>query len=71
MLHLSPDGIEPLGEIAHDSPVVRSLRIGGVLFSMSAGGIQAHVLADPSVRIGSVALPMPPERPIGGPVWAL
>lgn len=62
VLRVGPDGIEELGEVAHDSPVQRSLRVGGVLYSLSAGEIQAHRLTDPSVRLGRVGLPAPPTR---------
>jgi len=60
VLHVDSSGIELLGEILHDAPVLRSLRIGDLLFSMSTGEIQVHHLTDPSIRVGSVALPVPP-----------
>lgn len=60
VIHVSAAGLELVGEIAHDAPVQRSLRIGDLLFSMSMGSIQAHSLGDPSVLVGSVDLPMPP-----------
>lgn len=61
VLHLDPTGINLLGEIGHDTPVERSLRVGDVLYSLSAGEIQAHDLTDPSVSVGEVTLPTPPE----------
>lgn len=63
VLHLGTDGITLVGEIVHESPVLRSLRIGDLLFSMSAGAIQVHSLADPSVLVGSVALPVQVDFP--------
>src|SRR5205823_6352198 len=60
VLHVGTDGIHQVGEITHNSDILRSLRIGDVLFSMSADQIQAHDLADPSVEVGSVDLPTPP-----------
>jgi uncharacterized secreted protein with C-terminal beta-propeller domain len=73
VLHVGADGIEQLGEVAHaDSPVTRSLRIGDVLFSVSAGEVQANNLTDPSVRVGGVQLPAPevvdPPPVDGGPI---
>ena len=56
VLGVGAGGIELLGEVAHDSPVLRSLRVGDVLFSMSAAEIRAHGLADPSAQIGGVEL---------------
>jgi uncharacterized secreted protein with C-terminal beta-propeller domain len=69
VLHLGADGITLLGEIVHDTQVLRSLRIGDNLFSMSADAIQVHSLTDPSVLIGSVALPvqLPPPFPVDPP----
>src|SRR5262249_42062487 len=44
VMHLGTDGIKQLGEIGHDSPVMRSLRIGDQLFSMSVSEIKANNL---------------------------
>jgi len=64
VMHLGTDGIKQLGEIGHDSPVMRSLRIGDQLFSMSASEIKANNLTDPSVQTGEVNLPVPITQPI-------
>jgi uncharacterized secreted protein with C-terminal beta-propeller domain len=64
VLGVGTSGIELLGEIAHDSPVLRSLRIGEVLFSLSATEVQAHSLTNPSVHVGAVGLPA--TNPSGG-----
>jgi uncharacterized secreted protein with C-terminal beta-propeller domain len=68
VLGVGTGGIELLGEIAHGSPVLRSLRIGDMLFSMSAGEIQAHSLTDPSVQIGRVELPATSQPPVVGTI---
>lgn len=41
-------GFTVLGEVQHDSPVLRSVRIGDVLYSISVGEVQAHPLAAPA-----------------------
>jgi uncharacterized secreted protein with C-terminal beta-propeller domain len=70
VLHVGPSGFELLGEIAHDSPVLRSLHIGDWLFSMSYGEIQVHLLSDPTHQVGAIDLPAPPPTPPGdGPIF--
>ncbi len=46
-------GFTNLGQIAHDLPVARSVRIGAFLYSISAGQVKAHRLDDPTVEVGS------------------
>lgn len=74
VLQVSSEGIVQLGAINHTSPVMRSLRIGDLLFSMSMGEIRVHDLMNPSIQIGGVELPTPPESdpiPIDGPIVLL
>jgi uncharacterized secreted protein with C-terminal beta-propeller domain len=52
----SEHGFTTLGEIRHDGPVERSLRIGEFLYSVSAGQVQAHRLDDPTIIVGSATL---------------
>lgn len=61
IMHVGRDGIQFVGAISHDSPVLRSLRIGDNLISMSASEIQIHSLTDPSVQVGGLDLPAPPQ----------
>lgn len=58
VLTAGPDGITRLGTIRHTGPVLRSLRLGNYLVSMSTTEIQVHELTDPSAGIGSVSLPV-------------
>jgi uncharacterized secreted protein with C-terminal beta-propeller domain len=48
--------IQVLGQIEHDSPVRRSLRIGATLYSVSHDEIQVHPLLDPATRLARLAL---------------
>jgi uncharacterized secreted protein with C-terminal beta-propeller domain len=48
--------IHVLGQIEHDSPVRRSLRIGATLYSVSHDEIQVHPLLDPATRLARLAL---------------
>jgi hypothetical protein len=65
LFQLSGDGIEHLGEIDYDSSdVLRSLRIGDLLFSLTTSEIQVHRLTDPSVQVGRLDLPAPPPVPL-------
>jgi uncharacterized secreted protein with C-terminal beta-propeller domain len=52
----SADGFTNLGEITHGGTVQRSIRIGDLLYSVSAGEVQVHRLDAPSVKIGGVRL---------------
>ena len=52
----STNGFTNLGEIVHDSPVQRSLRIGDFLYSVSAGQVMVHRLDDPSVEVARATL---------------
>ena len=50
------DGFTNLGQITHDGPVQRSIRIGDYLYSVSAGQVKVHRLDDPTVEVGGTAL---------------
>jgi uncharacterized secreted protein with C-terminal beta-propeller domain len=50
------DAFTNLGTIMHDGSVRRSLRIGDHLYSVSAGEVKVHRLADPTVEVGSTKL---------------
>jgi uncharacterized secreted protein with C-terminal beta-propeller domain len=63
----SSEAFTNLGQITHDGPVQRSLRIGEYLYSVSAGQVKVHRLADPTVEVGSAHLtPSVPEFSIYG-----
>ena len=54
VFHVSPaDGIQKLGDIEHDSNVRRSLRIGELLYSVSADTIKVHAILDPALEVAS------------------
>ena len=61
-------GFTNLGEITHDGPVQRSVRIGDYLYSVSAGEVKVHRLTDPSTAVAAVKL-TPPVDPWSGYVW--
>jgi uncharacterized secreted protein with C-terminal beta-propeller domain len=63
----STDGFQNLGEIKHDDPVQRSIRIGDFLYSVSAGEVKVHRLDDPSVEVGGTRLTA--ASPFSGLVW--
>jgi uncharacterized secreted protein with C-terminal beta-propeller domain len=65
LLHVGTDGVHQVGEITHATDVLRSLRIGNDLFSMSSDQVQVHDLADPWVQVGSLDLPAPPTQDPG------
>ncbi len=46
--------VRVLGTIGHDSSILRSLRIGEQLFSISADTIQAHNIFDPGEKLGEL-----------------
>ncbi|MCL4202139.1 MAG: beta-propeller domain-containing protein [Pirellulaceae bacterium] len=48
--------IQVLGQIEHDSPVRRSVRIGAALYSVSHDEIQVHPLLDPATRLARLPL---------------
>ncbi len=50
------DGFEPLTLIEHDSPILRSLRIGDSLLAFSAGEISSHDITDPTTQLDSLQL---------------
>ena len=52
----SGDGFANVGQIVHDGPVQRSIRIGEHLYSISAGEVQVHRLDDPTIKVGGTAL---------------
>ena len=64
----SPAGFTNLGEITHDSPVQRSVRIGEFLYSISAGQVKVHRLDAPTVEVGSTRLAAAVD-PWSGYVW--
>ena len=49
-----PPRIHVLGTVEHDSSILRSLRIGTQLFSISADTIQVHDVFDPGVKLGEL-----------------
>jgi len=59
----SADAFQNLGEITHDGPVQRSLRIGQYLYSVSNGEVKVHQLDDPTVQVGSTRLTTQPDYP--------
>ena len=65
----SAAGFTELGEIRHDGPVQRSVRIGELLYSVSAGQVKVHRLDDPTVEIAGVNLSPPADTPWPVTVW--
>ena len=63
----SAEGFTNLGEIAHDGPVQRSIRIGEFIYSVSAGEVKVHRLDAPTVEVGSARLAAP--SPFSGLIW--
>ena len=63
----STDGFQNLGEIKHDDPVQRSIRIGDFLYSVSAGEVKVHRLDAPNVEVGGTRLTA--ASPFSGLVW--
>lgn len=57
LLKVDSTGIESLGTIEHDSRVLRSLRIGENLISISQKDIKVSNLANPAAVIDTLALP--------------
>ncbi|MEJ7639776.1 MAG: hypothetical protein WKF75_17845 [Singulisphaera sp.] len=53
-----------LGQVHHESPILRSVAIGDVLFSIARNDVKASRLRGPSETIGAVALHAP-----GDPDW--
>ena len=64
----STEGFTNLGEITHDGPVQRSVRIGEFLYSVSAGQVKVHRLDAPTVEVGSARLTAAVD-PWSGYVW--
>ncbi len=65
---LAADGaFTRLGEISHSSPVERGVRIGNLLYSVSAGEVKVHRVDDPTVEIAGVKLT--PRSDTDLPVW--
>jgi len=52
----SENGFTNLGTIDHDGPVRRSIRIGEFLYSVSAGEVKVHALANPATEVAAVRL---------------
>ena len=63
----STDAFTNLGEITHDGPVQRSVRIGEFLYSVSADEVKVHRLDAPTVEVGSTRLTSP--SPFSGLFW--
>jgi hypothetical protein len=61
-------GFTPMGVVQHDSPVLRSLRIEDVIYSVAIGDLKATRLTGggPST-VGAVSLPVPDPTPGPGP----
>lgn len=60
VLHVDSDaGFSVLAEIAHDTPVTRSLSIGDFFYSISEDTIQSHDFADPGTVVGQVQWELP------------
>ncbi len=57
-----------LGDINHDTPVARSIRIGGFLYSVSSGQVKVHRLESPTAEVAAVTLTSAPNLPLPGPV---
>jgi hypothetical protein len=62
-------GFTLLGEIGHESPVLRSVRIGGFLYSISTDEVQAHPLSDPAVVAARAPLSRSDDEPWPIAVW--
>ena len=52
VLRITPDGIEVLGEIYADEPVLRTVRIGDVLYAVGETSVTAYRVGD-LAQIGS------------------
>jgi uncharacterized secreted protein with C-terminal beta-propeller domain len=52
----SSDAFQNLGRIEHDTPVLRSVRIGEYLYSVSAGEVRVHAIDDPAKELGRAKL---------------
>ncbi|MHC4178455.1 MAG: beta-propeller domain-containing protein [Planctomycetota bacterium] len=63
---LSGDGIQLLGELAHDSPVRRSAFIADVLYSVAESSVQAVSIVDPTVRFAEIGFDSGQETPGAG-----
>ena len=64
----STEAFTNLGEITHDGPVQRSVRIGEFLYSVSAGQVKVHRLDVPTVEVGSTRLTAAVD-PWSGYLW--
>ena len=64
----SAEGFTNLGEITHDGPVQRSVRIGEFLYSVSAGQVKVHRLDAPTVEVASTRLTATVD-PWSGSIW--
>lgn len=64
------DGFKLLGAVEHDSEVLRSLRIGDQLFSLSDSTLKINPLTDPATEIAEVVLenPHPIPQPTPDPL---
>jgi uncharacterized secreted protein with C-terminal beta-propeller domain len=72
VFRVDPDGgLTPLGQVQHDSPVLRAVNIGDALFSISSDAVKASPVLDPSTTLGQVVLRDPGEGDgdwPGGPI---
>ena len=67
ILRISSNGIESVGEVAHDSSIQRTLRINDLLFSMSENSILVNRLENPSEQVGRLVFvegPTPPPTTV-------
>ncbi|NLF31672.1 MAG: hypothetical protein GX591_12390 [Planctomycetes bacterium] len=55
VLHVTQEGFSRLGSISHDDTIVRSLRLGATLYTISPGMIKASSIIDLSA-VGSVVI---------------
>jgi len=67
VLRISSTGIESLGEVAHDSSVLRTLRINDLLFSMSENSILVNRLDNPSEEVGHLRFQTGGNEPVYPP----
>lgn len=66
------NGFELLGTVDHDSEVVRSLRIGNDLVSLSDSSLKINVLTSPETEVGAVDFADPDSpipEPFPGPIF--
>jgi uncharacterized secreted protein with C-terminal beta-propeller domain len=67
VLRISSNGIESVGEVAHDSSIQRTLRINDLLFSMSENSILVNRLDNPSEQVGHLSFQTGGNEPVYPP----